>query len=592
MKSFVTVVANISPKNCSKLLCKSYQRVLIVRSQIILGLEFMHSSGFFHRDLKPENILVTQNCVKIADFGQVHELKTKGKKLTPYVSTRWYRAPEVLLGYRFYGPAIDLWAVGAIAAELMTLRPLFPGATSSDQLNKICSSLGSPGQFSHGGPWPLGSQLANLAGMNFPQQVSGSLMKTLITYPHLDPSCSRSVKALLQFDPTRRITAKHALHHEFFSGDTQSSSPLSSYSGSLSATSEELGLPSIAVDSGVPSSNPHDLSQSGSELEISLLRDRSCSPSPLSDHFNFCPSAQNKSPTHNIPMQAIHSLPFPELKTHSRKQQWGAVSIENPPELNRHRFSLYDVLDSPEIRSLTISRSNTEPIELKDVLPQFSKSTQTPNVNMSLSNLQTDPQLLGGLRRKSKIPQGEFTSLRRLSVDYEKLLACDQLYVKKDPYSQTYPPNRSSLEEELMGLMDSSFNSDALDGGVHQLPGSLGGPVHSHHSRKTSHSIVSTQMRRSLDLQTLSEDQYDLASFLSQPAPTPGLCQNSSQLGSTQVSNDKHTRARGTSISNLFGKVRHLFGRGGRPVAPHPCIHVSESNPNILIPERCWDAHV
>ncbi|KAJ9085643.1 hypothetical protein DSO57_1012015 [Entomophthora muscae] len=179
-------------------------------SQIILGLEFMHSSGFFHRDLKPENILVTQNCVKIADFGQVHELKTKGKKLTPYVSTRWYRAPEVLLGYRFYGPAIDLWAVGAIAAELMTLRPLFPGATSSDQLNKICLSLGSPGQFSHGGPWPLGSQLANLAGMNFPQQVSGSLMKTLITYPHLDPSCSRFVKALLQFDPTRRITAKHS----------------------------------------------------------------------------------------------------------------------------------------------------------------------------------------------------------------------------------------------------------------------------------------------------------------------------------------------------------------------------------------------
>lgn len=64
--------------------------------------------------------------------------------LSSYISTRWYRAPEVILTHGFYGPPVDVWALGCIFYEILTLKPLFPGETQSDQLNKIHSVLGSP----------------------------------------------------------------------------------------------------------------------------------------------------------------------------------------------------------------------------------------------------------------------------------------------------------------------------------------------------------------------------------------------------------------------------------------------------------------
>ncbi|KAK1262675.1 Cyclin-dependent kinase F-4 [Acorus gramineus] len=95
--------------------------------QIFQALAYMHKSGYFHRDLKPENLLVTKDVIKIADFGLAREICSQ-PPYTEYVSTRWYRAPEVLLQSSVYGSAVDMWAMGAIMAELFTLRPLFPGA--------------------------------------------------------------------------------------------------------------------------------------------------------------------------------------------------------------------------------------------------------------------------------------------------------------------------------------------------------------------------------------------------------------------------------------------------------------------------------
>ena len=95
--------------------------------QILQGLNYIHKNGFFHRDMKPENILVTGDRVKIADFGLAREIRSR-PPYTEYVSTRWYRAPEVLLRSPYYSAPIDLFALGAIIAELYTLRPLFPGS--------------------------------------------------------------------------------------------------------------------------------------------------------------------------------------------------------------------------------------------------------------------------------------------------------------------------------------------------------------------------------------------------------------------------------------------------------------------------------
>jgi protein kinase len=119
--------------------------------QIFQGLSFMHKNGFFHRDIKPENMLVKGDVVKIADFGLAREIRSK-PPFTDYVSTRWYRAPEVLLRSTNYNSPIDQWACGGIMAELYTLRPLFPGSSEADEIYKICAILGSPTMKS----WPEG----------------------------------------------------------------------------------------------------------------------------------------------------------------------------------------------------------------------------------------------------------------------------------------------------------------------------------------------------------------------------------------------------------------------------------------------------
>jgi len=101
----------------------------------------MHKHGFFHRDMKPENILIQtqnkQNVVKIGDLGLAREIRSR-PPYTEYVSTRWYRAPEILLHSTNYNSPVDIFAMGCIMAELFLGTPLFTGSSEIDQLNKIC----------------------------------------------------------------------------------------------------------------------------------------------------------------------------------------------------------------------------------------------------------------------------------------------------------------------------------------------------------------------------------------------------------------------------------------------------------------------
>ena len=111
--------------------------------QTLSGLAFMHKSGFFHRDLKPENLLVKGDAVKIGDFGLAREIRSR-PPYTDYVSTRWYRAPEILLRSTNYNSPVDIFACGAIMAELYLLRPLFVHNNETNQIYKTCAVLGSP----------------------------------------------------------------------------------------------------------------------------------------------------------------------------------------------------------------------------------------------------------------------------------------------------------------------------------------------------------------------------------------------------------------------------------------------------------------
>ncbi|KAI9355641.1 kinase-like domain-containing protein, partial [Zopfochytrium polystomum] len=171
--------------------------------QILLGLQHMHKHGFFHRDMKPENLLLKGDLVKIGDFGLAREIRSL-PPYTEYVSTRWYRAPEVILRSTSYSSPIDMWAVGAIIAELCSLRPLFPGTSEVDQVFKICSVVGT---------WPDGVRLASQMGFKYPSMNPAHLCDVL---PTASTDILQLIADTLLYEPSRRPTASEALQHPWF----------------------------------------------------------------------------------------------------------------------------------------------------------------------------------------------------------------------------------------------------------------------------------------------------------------------------------------------------------------------------------------
>jgi serine/threonine protein kinase len=100
--------------------------------QLLRGMKYMHSAKILHRDLKPRNLLVNSNCdLKICDFGlaraNLPDMRVRAAQMTDYVATRWYRAPEVLLSFKKYTSAMDVWSAGCIFGELLLRKPLLPG---------------------------------------------------------------------------------------------------------------------------------------------------------------------------------------------------------------------------------------------------------------------------------------------------------------------------------------------------------------------------------------------------------------------------------------------------------------------------------
>jgi len=113
--------------------------------QCFRALSYIHSLGYCHRDIKPQNLLVNpeSHTLKICDFGSAKRL-IKGEVNVSYICSRYYRAPELIFGATDYTPAIDVWSVGCVVAELLVGQPLFPGESGVDQLVEIIKVLGTP----------------------------------------------------------------------------------------------------------------------------------------------------------------------------------------------------------------------------------------------------------------------------------------------------------------------------------------------------------------------------------------------------------------------------------------------------------------
>lgn len=117
--------------------------------QIMKAMKYLHSADVIHRDLKPSNVLINSDChLKLCDFGlarSLHQDQTEPNlALTEEVATRWYRAPEVLLGSQTYDKSADMWSVGCILAELLIGKPIFPGNSTLNQLERILTYTSRP----------------------------------------------------------------------------------------------------------------------------------------------------------------------------------------------------------------------------------------------------------------------------------------------------------------------------------------------------------------------------------------------------------------------------------------------------------------
>ncbi|XP_070091648.1 cyclin-dependent kinase-like 4 isoform X6 [Equus przewalskii] len=178
--------------------------------QTLQALNFCHKHNCIHRDVKPENILITkQGIIKICDFGFARIL-IPGDAYTDYVATRWYRAPELLVGDTQYGSSVDVWATGCVFAELLTGQPLWPGKSDVDQLYLIIRTLGKliprhqsifkSNQFFH--------------GISIPEPEDMETLEEKFSDAH--PLALNFMKECLKMNPDDRLTCAQLLEIPYF----------------------------------------------------------------------------------------------------------------------------------------------------------------------------------------------------------------------------------------------------------------------------------------------------------------------------------------------------------------------------------------
>lgn len=188
--------------------------------QMLKATKYIHSGNVIHRDQKPSNVLIDSACrVKLADFGlarSVSSMYSGGEDgadpcLTDYVATRWYRAPEILIASKNYTKGIDMWSLGCILGEMLTGKPLFPGTSTVNQVEKIMAALPKPSSEDIAAVCNgYGSALIReQAGTNN----GGASLNSLLSCAPRD--ATDLVQRLLVFNPAKRLSAQRALDHEY-----------------------------------------------------------------------------------------------------------------------------------------------------------------------------------------------------------------------------------------------------------------------------------------------------------------------------------------------------------------------------------------
>ncbi|KAG8068955.1 hypothetical protein GUJ93_ZPchr0005g14663 [Zizania palustris] len=179
--------------------------------QLLTGLHYCHVNQVLHRDIKGSNLLIdNEGNLKLADFGLARSFSNDHNgNLTNRVITLWYRPPELLLGSTKYGPAVDMWSVGCIFAELLNGKPILPGKNEPEQLSKIFEMCGTPDELI----WPGVTKMPWYNNFKPPRPLKRHVREQ---FKHFDRHALDLLEKMLTLDPSQRISAKDALDAEYF----------------------------------------------------------------------------------------------------------------------------------------------------------------------------------------------------------------------------------------------------------------------------------------------------------------------------------------------------------------------------------------
>lgn len=187
-----------------------------VMYQLFKAIKYLHSGNVIHRDQKPSNVLLNTDCmVKLCDFGLARSLNqiqedSGNPALTEYVATRWYRAPEILLGSTRYTKGVDMWSLGCILGEMLLGKALFPGTSTINQIEKIMSAI----------PHPSPEDVLAIKSEYGSSVIQRMLLKPQVPLedllpPSVPPDALDLLRGLLVFNPDKRLTAEQALQHPY-----------------------------------------------------------------------------------------------------------------------------------------------------------------------------------------------------------------------------------------------------------------------------------------------------------------------------------------------------------------------------------------